>query len=90
MKISNKFTEREKEVIKLLLQGKSNKQIALSLRISKSTVEFHLKNIFKRIMRIDHVAARCVDDAFGFACRARRVENEQFVFTVHDGCGAMR
>lgn len=49
MKISNQFTEREKEVIKLLLQGKSNKQIALLLNISKSTVEFHLKNVYIKL-----------------------------------------
>jgi len=44
-----RFTEREKEVIGLLLQGKSNKQIALALDISKSTVEFHLKNIYLKL-----------------------------------------
>jgi DNA-binding CsgD family transcriptional regulator len=39
------LSRREKEVITLLLQGKGNKQIALSLGISERTVEFHLKNI---------------------------------------------
>ncbi|HNE05974.1 MAG TPA: helix-turn-helix transcriptional regulator [Anaerolineales bacterium] len=43
------FSEREKEVIGLLLQGKSNKQIALSLGISASTVEYHLKNVYKKL-----------------------------------------
>jgi len=42
----HELTIREKEVMKLLLQGKSNKQIALSLNISARTVEFHLKNIY--------------------------------------------
>ena len=45
----NQFSEREKEVIRLLLQGKSNKQIALSLGISASTVEYHLKNVYKKL-----------------------------------------
>jgi len=50
MSIDNsQFSEREKEVIKLLLQGKSNKQIALSLGISASTVEYHLKNVYKKL-----------------------------------------
>ncbi|MCL5611775.1 MAG: LuxR C-terminal-related transcriptional regulator [Chloroflexi bacterium] len=49
MELDNQFTEREKEVAKLLLQGKSNKQIALALDISKSTVEFHLKNIYLKL-----------------------------------------
>jgi DNA-binding CsgD family transcriptional regulator len=42
------LSKREKEVLKLVLQGKSNKQIALSLDISVRTVEFHLKNIYAK------------------------------------------
>lgn len=44
----NPLSNREWEVIKLLLQGKSNKLIALSLGISDRTVEFHLKNIYAK------------------------------------------
>lgn len=40
------LSNREKEVLDLLLQGKTNKQIAFLLNISTSTVEFHLKNIY--------------------------------------------
>ena len=43
------FSAREKEVTELLLQGKSNKQIALALGISASTVEYHLKNVYKKL-----------------------------------------
>jgi DNA-binding CsgD family transcriptional regulator len=43
------LSRREKEVIDLLLQGKGNKQIALSLGISERTVEFHLKNIYAKL-----------------------------------------
>ena len=42
------LSKREKEVLKLVLQGKSNKQIALSLAISVRTVEFHLKNVYAK------------------------------------------
>lgn len=42
------LSRREKEVITLLLQGKSNKQIALSLDVSERTIEFHLKNIYAK------------------------------------------
>ena len=38
----------EREVVKLLLEGKSNKQIAFSLHITENTVEFHLKNIYSK------------------------------------------
>ena len=42
------LSNREKEVLNLVLQGKSNKQIALSLAISVRTVEFHLKNVYAK------------------------------------------
>lgn len=42
------LSNREQEVVKLVLEGKSNKQIAASLAISMSTVEFHLKNIYAK------------------------------------------
>ena len=42
------LSKREKEVLKLVLQGRSNKQIALSLDITVRTVEFHLKNIYAK------------------------------------------
>ena len=40
--------EREKEVVELLT-GQSNKQIALALGVSQSTVEYHLKNVYKKL-----------------------------------------
>jgi DNA-binding CsgD family transcriptional regulator len=43
------FSEREEEVIKLLEQGKSNKQIALALAIAESTVESHLTKIYAKL-----------------------------------------
>jgi len=42
------LSKREMEVVELVLQGKSNKQIASSLAISVRTVEFHLKNIYNK------------------------------------------
>lgn len=41
-KFSAVLSRREKDVVDLLLQGKSNKQIALALGVSERTVEFHL------------------------------------------------
>lgn len=43
-----RLSNREWEVVSLLLQGKSNKLIASSLGISNRTVEFHLKNVYAK------------------------------------------
>lgn len=43
-----RLSSREWHVLKLLLQGKSNKQIAYALGISVRTVEFHLTNIYTK------------------------------------------
>ncbi len=43
-----RLSNREWDVLKLLLQGKSNKMIAYSLGISTRTVEFHLTNIYAK------------------------------------------
>lgn len=44
----HKLSAREKEVVDLLLKGKSNKLIASALGISDRTVEFHLKNVYAK------------------------------------------
>ncbi len=46
---ANQLSSREQEVVKLLLEGKSNKLIASALHISDRTVEFHLKNIYAKL-----------------------------------------
>jgi len=45
----NQLSDREWEIIRQLLQGKSNKLIALALDVSISTVEFHLNNIYAKL-----------------------------------------
>ncbi len=45
----HKFSERERQAIELLIQGRSNKQIALALGVSVRTVEFHLSNIYVKL-----------------------------------------
>lgn len=44
----NIFTEREKEVVLLVIVGSSNSEIASSLSISKHTVATHRKNIYSK------------------------------------------
>ena len=43
------LTEREWNVVDLLKQGYSNKEIAVELDISKSTVSFHVSNILDKL-----------------------------------------
>ncbi|MFV0575425.1 MAG: LuxR C-terminal-related transcriptional regulator [Vibrio sp.] len=43
------LTSREEQVLKLLLMGASNQQIATSLFVSENTVKTHLHNVFKKI-----------------------------------------
>ena len=42
-------TDRELEVLTLLVRGKSNKEIGTTLYISQSTVKSHLRNIFTKL-----------------------------------------
>jgi len=48
-----RLSNRENEVLELVRNGLSNKQIALSLEISEKTVKAHLTNIF-RTLRVAH------------------------------------
>jgi DNA-binding NarL/FixJ family response regulator len=43
------FTERELEVIQLLLKGKTTKLMASQLDISTRTVETHLTHIYEKL-----------------------------------------
>src|SRR5262245_36898411 len=45
----NQFSPGEQKVIDQLLQAKSNKQIALALDITESTVESHLTKIYAKL-----------------------------------------
>ena len=46
---SEPLTDRETEVLQLLAQGKSNKEIATKLFISEFTVKGHLRSIFTKL-----------------------------------------
>ncbi|HEX3036850.1 MAG TPA: response regulator [Thermodesulfobacteriota bacterium] len=43
------LTKREREIVKLVTQGYSNKKISSKLFISEGTVKIHLNNIFKKL-----------------------------------------
>ena len=42
------LTGREKEVLALILEGKSNRDIAIDLFITENTVKTHIRNIFSK------------------------------------------
>jgi DNA-binding NarL/FixJ family response regulator len=46
---SQPLTERETEVLRLLAQGQTNKQIALQLQIAEKTVKVHVSNILGKL-----------------------------------------
>jgi len=43
---NDKLTERQKELLKLISEGFSNKEIADKLFITESTVKYHVRNIY--------------------------------------------
>jgi len=51
---NSNLTPREKDILQLLAQGATNKQIASSLFISENTVKTHLRNIMDKL----HIANR--------------------------------
>ena len=58
------MTDREKEIIKLILEQKSNGEIALDLDISKRTVETHRKNIMLKleVKNSIGIAVKCLEN----------------------------
>src|SRR5262245_46393483 len=80
------LSKREKEVLVLVLQGKSNKQIALSLDIAVRTVEFHLKNIYAKfqvssrielIIKLGQTTGAAQTQELGYSTVDRRGENTE-------------
>ncbi|TAL72555.1 MAG: response regulator transcription factor [Bacteroidetes bacterium] len=56
------LTNREKEVLKWLKEGKSTWDISKILRISRYTVDFHIKNLFRKLSVVNRTQA--VSEAF--------------------------
>lgn len=51
------LTEREMDILKLITQGMSNKEIAVDLCISEKTVKNHITNIFRKLRVEDRTQA---------------------------------
>ena len=52
-----KLTRREKEVLTLVFDGKSSKEVADELVCSKRTVDFHLARIYSKLQVSNRVQA---------------------------------
>jgi NarL family two-component system response regulator LiaR len=61
------LTEREWQVLNLVVQGHSNQQIADAMVISVATVKAHISNILSKL----HVASRA--EAISYAIKHRLV-----------------
>jgi len=51
------LTKRELEVLGLVIEGKSSKEVAEELYVSKRTVDFHLANIYEKLQVSNRVQA---------------------------------
>ncbi len=54
---SIKISRREVEVLRLLSAGKTSRQIADQLFVSKRTVDFHLQNLYAKLQVRNRVQA---------------------------------
>lgn len=63
-----RLTPRERSIVRLLAEGKSNKETATALKLSRSTIETHRKNIFAKL------GIHCTADLVRYAIRNHLVE----------------
>jgi len=54
---SVRLTKRELEVLTLVIEGKTSKDVADALYVSKRTVDFHLANIYDKLQVSNRVQA---------------------------------
>ncbi len=51
------LTPRELEILKLIVEGYTNKEIATEIHIAEKTVEFHLHNIYVKVGKSRRIMA---------------------------------
>lgn len=66
------LTQTEREVLRLIVQGKTTKEIAAERFSSINTINSHRKNIFRKLN------VNCVHDAMKYALRSGLVEENEF------------
>ena len=52
-----KLTKRENEILGLIAQGLSSKEVAAALFVSKRTIDFHLANTYEKLQVSNRVQA---------------------------------
>lgn len=62
--VADRLTKREREILRLLRSGLRNSEIARDLFVSKSTVEFHVRNLLEKLGARNRVEA--VERSKGF------------------------
>ncbi len=62
-----KMTEREQQVLKGVIQGRSNKEIARQMDVAEVTVKLHLRNVFRKmtVKSRAEAAVKAVKAGFG-------------------------
>lgn len=59
------LTDREQQIIEMVMQGWSNKRIASELNITSHTVKFHLKSSYRKFGVSSRTGAVCVASRLG-------------------------
>ena len=54
---ATRLTKREVEILSLIVEGHSSKQVADMLFVSKRTVDFHLDNIYEKLQVTNRMQA---------------------------------
>ena len=66
--LADSVTPREREIIQLLAEGRSNKEVASALGVSVKTIEAHRANIMRKLR------LRSISDLVRYAIRNKIVE----------------
>jgi two-component system nitrate/nitrite response regulator NarL len=62
---SNELTHRERQILRLVCEGLSNKEIGRRLKITDGTVKVHLHNIFEKLQASNRTVLTAPRDKAG-------------------------